>query len=133
VTFGAPPGRDVRSTLAQQRTSSGDNGRSEKQVASIRRMAVYVDKVLKGANPGELSVERVTPYELIVNLNTARDIGITMPPEVLKRADSGLVRRESKCSKAGRPPWKFHAADFCQPIAGAHSPCGLSLRTNSAN
>jgi putative ABC transport system substrate-binding protein len=49
-------------------------------------MAVYVDKVLKGANPGELSVERVTPYELIVNLNTARDIGVTMPPEVLKRA-----------------------------------------------
>jgi putative ABC transport system substrate-binding protein len=57
------------------------------QVESIRRMAVYVDKVLKGANPGELSVERVTPYELIVDLNTARDIGITMPPEVLKRAD----------------------------------------------
>ncbi len=57
------------------------------QVESIRRMAVYVDKVLKGANPGELSVERVTPYELIVDLKTARDIGVTMPPEVLKRAD----------------------------------------------
>jgi putative tryptophan/tyrosine transport system substrate-binding protein len=57
------------------------------QVEAIRRMAVYVDKVLKGANPGELSVERVTPYELILNLTTARDIGITMPPEVLKRAD----------------------------------------------
>ena len=42
------------------------------QVGSIRRMAVYVDKVLKGANPGELSVERVSPYELIVNLKTAR-------------------------------------------------------------
>ena len=38
------------------------------QVELIRRMAVYVDKVLKGANPGELSVERVTPYELIVDL-----------------------------------------------------------------
>jgi hypothetical protein len=49
--------------------------------------AVYVDKVLKGANPAELSVEGVTPYELIVNLKTARDIGVTMPPEVLKRAD----------------------------------------------
>jgi putative ABC transport system substrate-binding protein len=57
------------------------------QVESIRRMAVYVDKVLKGARPGELSVERVTPYKLIVNLKTARDIGITIPPEVLKRAD----------------------------------------------
>ena len=57
------------------------------QVESIRRMAVYIDKVLKGANPGELSVERITPYELIVNLKTAREIGITMPPEVLQRAD----------------------------------------------
>ncbi|SDK03545.1 putative ABC transport system substrate-binding protein [Bradyrhizobium sp. Rc2d] len=50
-------------------------------------MGVYVDRVLKGAKPGELSVERVTPYELIVNLKTARDIGVTIPPEVLKRAD----------------------------------------------
>jgi len=57
------------------------------QVESIHRMAVYVDKVLKGANPGELSVESVTPYELIVDLKTARDIGVTTPPEVLKRAD----------------------------------------------
>lgn len=57
------------------------------QVAAIRRMAAYVDKVLKGAKPGELSVETVTRYELIVNLKTAREIGVTIPPEVLKRAD----------------------------------------------
>jgi putative tryptophan/tyrosine transport system substrate-binding protein len=50
-------------------------------------MAVYVDKVLKGAKPGDLSVERVAPYELIVNLKTAREIGITIPPELLKRTD----------------------------------------------
>ncbi len=50
-------------------------------------MAAYVDKVLKGAKPGELSVETVTRYELIVNLKTAREIGVTIPPEVLKRAD----------------------------------------------
>jgi hypothetical protein len=88
-------------------------------------MAVYVDKALKGANPGERSVERVTPYELIVNLNTARDIGITMPPRARK---DGIEVQQSR-----KAAWKFHAADFCQPIAGAHSPCGLSLRTNSAN
>ncbi len=57
------------------------------QVESIRRMAVYVDKVLKGARPGDLSVETVAPYELIVNLKTARNIGVTLPPELLHRAD----------------------------------------------
>ena len=57
------------------------------QVEAIRRMAVYVDKVLKGGKPGELSVETVTRYELVVNLKTAREIGVTIPPEVLKRAD----------------------------------------------
>jgi len=57
------------------------------QVEAIHRMAAYVEKILKGAKPGELSVERVTRYELIVNLKTAREIGVTIPPEVIKRAD----------------------------------------------
>jgi len=57
------------------------------QVAAIRRMTAYVDKVLKGAKPGELAVETVTRYELTVNLKTAREIDVTIPPEVLKRAD----------------------------------------------
>lgn len=54
---------------------------------ALRREAVYVDKILKGAKPGELSVETVTRYELLLNLKTARDIGATIPPEVIKRAD----------------------------------------------
>ena len=57
------------------------------QVEAIHRMVAYVDKVLKGAKPSELPVETVTRYELVVNLKTAQEIGITIPPEVLKRAD----------------------------------------------
>lgn len=53
----------------------------------IRHMAVYVDKVLRGAKVGDLPVETFTRYELIVNLKTAREIGLTIPPEVLQKAD----------------------------------------------
>jgi putative ABC transport system substrate-binding protein len=57
------------------------------QVEAIRVMAGYVEKVLKGARPGDLPVERVNRYELTVNLKTAREIGVTIPAGVLKRAD----------------------------------------------
>lgn len=50
-------------------------------------MAAYVDKVPKGAKPASIPVETVTRYELIVNLKTTREIGITVPSAVLKRAD----------------------------------------------
>jgi len=57
------------------------------QVEAIHHMAAYVNKIMKGAKPSELPVETVTRYELVVNLKTARDLGITIPPAVLKRAD----------------------------------------------
>jgi putative ABC transport system substrate-binding protein len=53
----------------------------------MRAMAKYVDKILKGTKPGDLAVETLRHYELTVNLKTAREIGVTIPPEVLKRAD----------------------------------------------
>ena len=57
------------------------------QTEAIRHMAAYVDKILKGAKPAELPVETVTRYELIVNVKTAQEIGVTIPPGLLTRAD----------------------------------------------
>jgi ABC-type uncharacterized transport system substrate-binding protein len=78
------PGIHTTQTWA---TAGGLMSYGASRVEPYRRVSVYVDKILKGAKPSDLPVEQPMKFELIINLKTAKQIGLTIPPNVLARAD----------------------------------------------
>ncbi len=60
---------------------------SSVEIGSPRRVAAYVDKILKGAKPADLPVEQGTKFGLVINLKTAKELGLTIPPALLRQVD----------------------------------------------
>jgi putative ABC transport system substrate-binding protein len=76
--------------MSESRTLVQDGGLmsyAADEAESFKRAAVYVDKILRGAKPGDLPVEQPTKFGLVINLKTAKALGLTIPPHILFQAE----------------------------------------------